>query len=316
MAEYIQKIGLPTVLIGRPLLPVLLVLAVGALAASNVPADVQETGDSQARIVGTGPNPLRTQPFVVLYRMDRAGNGDGILDPEEIPFGAESFVERLVTESKVAAPKSIPLRRVAVAWHLRAGRSIDDLPKSRVIQPDPLRSRRRKPITGPRDHAVSFLGLYDGDGNGSLDREEWGRLGAGWNEADADGDGVLSVEELADQFAAFQQPPADLEGDAAVDSPSDAAGNRHRSAGSRASQTTATLTRPRRSYRRRTPHERLPAGIPAWYLQMDIDRDGQVMMVEYAKKWNDEKLAEFNRYDLNRDGIITPRECLLGEAER
>lgn len=37
------------------------------------------------------------------------------------------------------------------------------------------------------------------------------------------------------------------------------------------------------------------------------------MMVEYAKAWNDERLAEFNRYDFNRDGIITPRECLKAE---
>jgi hypothetical protein len=317
MVKRIRVVQRRAVWTGRHVLQVLMATAVVAMAGSTVPADVREPGDSMARIVGTGPNPLKTQPFVVLYRMDRAGNGDGILDPQEIPFGAESFVKRLVTESKVAAPKSIPLRRVAVAWHLRARRSPHKLPQSRVIQPDPSRSRRRKPITSHRDHAASFLGLYDGDGNGSLEQEEWSRIGAGWGEADADGDGVLSLNEVSDRFAAYQKPPAESEDDSTSSgSPDNASEARNRSAHARNGQTSATLSQHRRSYRRRTPHERLPPGIPAWYLQMDTNRDGQVMMVEYAKAWNDEKLAEFNRYDFNRDGIITPRECLKGETER
>jgi hypothetical protein len=60
----------------------------------------------------------------------------------------------------------------------------------------------------------------------------------------------------------------------------------------------------------------LPAGIPGWYVRKDADRDGQVMMAEYAKAWNDERLAEFNRYDFNGDSIITPRECVKAEAKR
>jgi len=64
------------------------------------------------------------------------------------------------------------------------------------------------------------------------------------------------------------------------------------------------------------PHERLPADIPEWFIEKDTDGDGQVMMSEFATTWNDERVAEFNKCDLNRDGIITPQECLAAEARR
>lgn len=33
-------------------------------------------------------------------------------------------------------------------------------------------------------------------------------------------------------------------------------------------------------------------------------------MSEYSSSWTNEKVAEFNKFDLNSDGIITSRECL------
>lgn len=51
-------------------------------------------------------------------------------------------------------------------------------------------------------------------------------------------------------------------------------------------------------------------GLPDWFARSDTDGDGQVMMSEYSTTWTDEKVAEFARYDLNSDGIITGRECL------
>ncbi|MGN6135215.1 MAG: hypothetical protein ACTHOU_11995, partial [Aureliella sp.] len=51
-------------------------------------------------------------------------------------------------------------------------------------------------------------------------------------------------------------------------------------------------------------------GLPDWFARSDADADGQVLMSEYSTSWTDEKIAEFNKYDLNSDGIITSRECL------
>ncbi len=62
--------------------------------------------------------------------------------------------------------------------------------------------------------------------------------------------------------------------------------------------------------RYRTPAERLPEGLPDWFLRLDSDGDGQIMMHEFATTWTDAKASEFSKYDLNGDGIITPEECL------
>jgi Ca2+-binding EF-hand superfamily protein len=69
----------------------------------------------------------------------------------------------------------------------------------------------------------------------------------------------------------------------------------------------------RGSGRFRTPKERLPDGLPEWFRRRDVDGDGQVTMAEFAQEWTPDKLAEFNRYDLNHDGIITAAECLKAE---
>ena len=71
-----------------------------------------------------------------------------------------------------------------------------------------------------------------------------------------------------------------------------------------------------RSYRFLTPAERLPDGLPGLFTSKDRDRDGQVTMAEFARTWTEETFAEFNRWDLNRDGWITASECLTAENGR
>jgi Ca2+-binding EF-hand superfamily protein len=61
-----------------------------------------------------------------------------------------------------------------------------------------------------------------------------------------------------------------------------------------------------------TPQERL-TGLPEWFKKKDADGDGQVTMAEFARDWTPELLNEFNRYDLNHDGVITAAECLRAE---
>lgn len=59
-----------------------------------------------------------------------------------------------------------------------------------------------------------------------------------------------------------------------------------------------------------TPLERLPKGLPAWFLEKDRNEDGQIAMAEFSNQWDDAKAAEFQGFDLNKDGLITPEECL------
>ncbi len=53
-------------------------------------------------------------------------------------------------------------------------------------------------------------------------------------------------------------------------------------------------------------------GVPDWFLQK-ASVDGQVTMARYADSWTAEKVKEFEKYDLNHDGVITADEVLKVE---
>lgn len=72
----------------------------------------------------------------------------------------------------------------------------------------------------------------------------------------------------------------------------------------------------RKSGRFLTPKERLPQGLPDWFIQKDADGDGQISMAEFASQWTPEKAKEFEAYDLNHDGFITAAECLKVEKAK
>ncbi len=50
-------------------------------------------------------------------------------------------------------------------------------------------------------------------------------------------------------------------------------------------------------------------GLPAWFIQRDLNGDGQVSLYEFAAPaFRDEDLAQFGRLDKDADGFITPDE--------
>lgn len=136
-----------------------------------------------------------------------------------------------------------------------------------------------------REYAAGLLKQYDANKNGKLEKDEWKQMRGDPQAADRDGDGVITLDELSTRLAAS---------------------NKERSgAGSKASDAGA-----RKGYRFLTAAERLPQGLPEWFAGKDANGDGQVSMAEYARSWTDAVAAEFARYDLNNDGLITPQECL------
>ncbi len=58
------------------------------------------------------------------------------------------------------------------------------------------------------------------------------------------------------------------------------------------------------------PERDLPPELPEWFRQRDADADAQVTMAEFAQQWSEDKVTQFEKYDLNSDGIITPEECV------
>ena len=147
-----------------------------------------------------------------------------------------------------------------------------------------------------RGFADSMFTRYDRNQNGVLDKEEWenSRFAQG---ADGNDDGKVTKDELIARMAEFSgRRSRDSDGGS-----SEADNSRDSDSGN---------SNGRRSYRFRRAPERLPPGLPDWFAQYDVNGDGQVAMVEYSTSWSDDEARRFERYDLNHDGLITPRECL------
>lgn len=54
--------------------------------------------------------------------------------------------------------------------------------------------------------------------------------------------------------------------------------------------------------------------LPGWFYELDVDRDGQVSMVEFSDDWSPEKFEEFSRLDHNQDGLLTAVEITRSRA--
>lgn len=148
-----------------------------------------------------------------------------------------------------------------------------------------------------RRYARSMLAQYDKNKNGRLEKNEWSRLRGSPKESDRNGDDILDLDELTNHLAAYGSRRVDVRS------------SRARSAG-KSTYGSGNPGEAHRSLRFLTPQERLPKGIPDWFLRRDADLDGQISMAEFSTVWPSGKLKEFNDLDLNRDGLIVPNECL------
>ncbi|PQO25424.1 hypothetical protein C5Y96_24085 [Blastopirellula marina] len=135
-----------------------------------------------------------------------------------------------------------------------------------------------------RLYAESLLKQNDRNGNGVLEKDEWSRLRGNPSDYDKNGDGKITVEELTQRSESFGQ--------------------------GRSSRSVSNEKPKQETYRFLTATERLPKGLPDWFLSNDQDADGQIMMHEFTTSWSTSKVSEFNEYDLNGDGVITPKEAL------
>lgn len=54
----------------------------------------------------------------------------------------------------------------------------------------------------------------------------------------------------------------------------------------------------------------LTEGLPGWFYELDVDRDGQVAMHEFTTTWTTDKRQEFASLDANEDGLLTSSEVL------
>lgn len=153
--------------------------------------------------------------------------------------------------------------------------------------------------------ASQILGIYDSNKNGTIDKDEMGRVNAAYLKADADSSGTITKDELT-KYALSILPGG------SSSSSGGSSGSRYssRSDSSSRGSSGSSASGERKSYRFRTAEERLPEGLPDWFTKNDVDHDGQIAMGEFSKTWDDAKAAEFVKYDRNGDGLLTPAECL------
>ena len=160
-----------------------------------------------------------------------------------------------------------------------------------------------------RTWAEGMVRQHDKNKNGVLDRDEWSELRAEHREADADKDGKITVDELVLKLQAYTTSSSTASNSSSSSNKSGSGSDKKWGWGSRSSSS-STKPSERKDYKLLSAIDRLPKGLPDWFLRNDADADGQIAMVEYAVTWTDATAAEFQKYDLDGDGFITPAEVL------
>jgi Ca2+-binding EF-hand superfamily protein len=273
-------------------------------------------------------------------------NGNGSLDPEEVQGPARFMLERMARNNpKIDMSKPIPISVLTESiQQMRGGGSpggswggswggfggdddsVDTATQSLVpgfgVKID------RAPVPGfgsagalstiqvderDRRDAEERMRRYDKNNDGSLDEDEikearWSDSIAQW---DRNRDGKLSRDEVAVRYARRREQRQDQE--AKTRNPDEnrgrtqTNGENEKKEPSRPFEKTASF---RIAGSSNGPVR--PAGLPEWFVRDDIDGDNQVAMNEFARKWDASTLEDFAKFDLNGDGYITAKECLVG----
>jgi hypothetical protein len=179
-------------------------------------------------------------------------------------------------------------------------------------------------------YAAHLIEKYDANGDGVLQPEEWERMRGDPVAADRNDDGQIDVRELAQYMAEYSAvrrirlmpsssetmgrlPPllydALLTGGPTRSDPGTTARSSDFS-DQVASNDPAEVVQRRFTVK----PSRLPTGLPAWFQKLDLDGDGQITQSEFAPSGSAAALQEFEAYDLNRDGVITPQEAAAGPS--
>lgn len=55
-------------------------------------------------------------------------------------------------------------------------------------------------------------------------------------------------------------------------------------------------------------------GLPGWFYELDLDRDRQVSLQEFATDWTEQTIQEFSYLDTNGDGLLTSSEVIRSKS--
>jgi EF hand len=180
------------------------------------------------------------------------------------------------------------------------------------------------------EYAKSLVKQYDKNGDNMLQPEEQKELRGRAADSDLNHDGVITIDELVAHLSSnapgASSTAATSGATSSTSSGSDAGGRHHHEGDDRAKSDsdaakrvlTGTAGGPaagskegdkRHSYRFTPATEKLPSGLPSWFKSKDSNGDGQIEMTEYSRTWSNSTAAEFERLDLDGDGVITAKEA-------
>jgi Ca2+-binding EF-hand superfamily protein len=170
-----------------------------------------------------------------------------------------------------------------------------------------------------RKYAEALLKQYDENKNGVLEKSEWSKMRGSPEKHDRNNDSVVTLDELTHGLSEYSRSGTSSGGGSSYNSSTSSSSSSPASAGYSATPRSPSGTPrsgDRKSYRFLSATERLPKGLPDWFARKDADGDGQVSMAEYSSDWDDAKVAEFSKYDLNDDGVVTPEEVLQADKAK
>jgi len=283
-------------------------------------------------------------PADMIRRFDR--NGNNMIDPDEAQGPAQFFLQRMAQNNpKIDLSKPVPIdlltgeidrMRGGGGGGGDAGEEIATDGPSLMV-PDFKLSSTPSPVPGfgassskftvkveERDlkEAEERLRRYDENRDGFLSPEELrrGRWPDDPMQYDRNRDGKLSAAELAVRYAnqRIQEASRNVNNN---DRNARGQGNNNGWVRSDGREEAAREEESRfgdaKSYRVLSRKETVSSikGLPDFFARSDADGDGQVLMSEFSSSWNEETLAEFRKWDLNNDGIITAKECLEAVAK-
>ncbi len=170
---------------------------------------------------------------------------------------------------------------------------------------------------------------YDADGDGRLSQQEWAAMQGAPRNADLDRDGQITAAEFALYAANYgagrrirlstrgetvpTSNPAGVQQLGAQPPIGQPAGAQPLSTEPGGAPAAAALdTDPQKAAAERRRDLKyfapLPAGVPGWFVERDRDGDAQLTLAEFSPKLRSTEVAEFKRYDVNGDGLLTPAE--------
>lgn len=254
--------------------------------------------------------------YVDRMLADYDRNRDGILDANEISQGRWQNDPResdLNKDGKL--DKNELLERIAKRLGNSGGGSSSSGGSSGSSSGGASSADEREKF---KKYAESLVKQHDNNKNGVLDRDEWSNVKSITKETDLNNDSVVTIEELTVKLTNDAKQAAAPSGGGSSSSSSSSGSGRGGppSYGSRSSRSGSGgdgKNAEVRSYRQKSPLERLPKGLPDWFARNDADGDGQIVMAEYSTSWSESKATEFAKFDLNGDGVVTPVECLKAQ---